>query len=200
MSAGTLNGNISGEDKNAEDIRRLSHNIKDALVIFNDMREYCSHLVAAERHEPLNLGERFKLFIKKLPELERTYGLKVELDTTECADETLVYPSMKMAQRISENCIENAAKANASKVILKYVAHETSVVITFTDDGDGMNEEELENIGFGHYSTSGGGRGVSIIRDLVNESGGIVSYQSKKGFFTEVTIKLARAVRDKAGA
>ena len=186
--------NVKQENqKDAEYLEIISHNVDDLIEIVGALREYCTHQAATSDYKPYKMSDRISEFQNKIPKLESEYGIKIFLDVSECHEDVEVHSNPECAQRVSLNCIENAAKANASKVVFKYKTLETSVVVTITDDGDGMTEEELDKIGFGRYSTSGGGQGVSIIRDLVYETGGTVEYSSKKGFYTEVKIKLARA-------
>jgi two-component system sporulation sensor kinase B len=175
---------------------KLKDNIDELNELFVQMRKLNDSGDNPINITPINMRERLNLFRKKIPAMEIDYGIQIILDTDECSEHLEVYSSTEIAQRISINCIENAARANASKIVFKYTELENALLITLTDNGEGMTTEELDKIGFGKYSTSGGGQGVSIIRDLVSEINGIVEYSSKKGFYTEVKIKLNRVIKE----
>ena len=68
---------------------------------------------------------------------------------------------------IIDNIVDNARKANASKLILKFEQHNIGIVIRCSDDGYGLkpgtNAERLFEAGY--TTTSGSGIGLSTVKN-----------------------------------
>ena len=73
------------------------------------------------------------------------------------------------------------------------------VVMTVTDNGEGMSEDDLEQIYQRFYrgrdggGTPGSGLGLSIVKSLVELHGGSIDVQSEVGVGTRFTVRLLRA-------
>jgi len=177
--------------ENFKNVKKICRSVDDAVEIFNGMREYAVYSNAATVVEPFHIGERESEIEKRLVGLSEKFNIETNLDFSELPSNVKIYSNQDTLCRILMNCVENAVKAKASKFDVKFTELERTVEITYTDNGEGMTEEVLQQIGFG-YSTSGGGQGVSIIRSLLNETGGFVTYSSKKGYYTEVKVTLGK--------
>lgn len=100
--------------------------------------------------------------------------------------------------RVVENLLDNATKAQATRIAVDLVETDCSVEITFRDNGVGMNERQITELGFRH-GTSGQvgrtGRGFAFARRLVADAGGVLERpRSIPGFATEVKIVLKKYV------
>jgi len=64
------------------------------------------------------------------------------------------------------------------------------VRIQFTDNGTGIDPEDIENVFIPFFTTkqNGSGIGLTISRQLINIQGGQLDIQSRKGKGTTVTI------------
>lgn len=89
--------------------------------------------------------------------------------------------------------VENASKAGAKHVRLHYQEHSSLVEIVISDDGCGMTAQQLASIGLTPNVPLRGGKGIRLIRQLINEAGGIVDWDSRVGVGTWVTVKLRKA-------
>jgi two-component system sporulation sensor kinase B len=98
---------------------------------------------------------------------------------------------------IIKNGIESIEEENGGFVKIEKKTGDTkgSVIITFTDNGIGMSEEQLEKIGLPYYTTKskGTGLGSMITNRLVHEMKGKILYDSKVKYGTKVTVILPTA-------
>ncbi|KSU84116.1 two-component system, sporulation sensor kinase B [Fictibacillus enclensis] len=94
------------------------------------------------------------------------------------------------------NIIKNAIEATEGKEgkidIYKHSSSKNSVTLVIEDNGKGMTEEELQNIGLPFYTTKtkGTGLGTMIINRLIREIGGSVQFESKALEGTRVLLTL----------
>ena len=88
-----------------------------------------------------------------------------------------------------QNCIANAKNANATRITLTWVESESYVTCHFSDNGDGMSEEQVELAGLIRH----GHEGTTIIKRLAYEMGGIVQWSSAgAGAGTTVSVRVPK--------
>ena len=108
----------------------------------------------------------------------------------------------RLAQ-VFTNLLENALKFTpaggevAVKARTETLAGQTWITISITDTGPGIPEEDLPHIFDRFYQVDksrargrGAGLGLSIVKELVEAHGGIVSVQSVQGLGTQFTVRL----------
>ena len=80
------------------------------------------------------------------------------------------------------NLIDNAGKWANSQIVLTLAEHNHHCVITVTDNGPGVQESELNNLGTRgmrlDQQTHGHGLGLSIVRDVVKRYQGQIQFQN----------------------
>ncbi|AZB42611.1 two-component sensor histidine kinase [Bacillus sp. FJAT-42376] len=93
---------------------------------------------------------------------------------------------------VLKNSIESIEHGGKIKVVKKPDYFNGRVVLTITDNGKGMTEEQLQHIGLPFYTTKtkGTGIGTMIASRLIHDMDGEIEYSSKPGEGTEVTITL----------
>ncbi|MBN8209259.1 ATP-binding protein [Bacillus sp. NTK071] len=91
-----------------------------------------------------------------------------------------------------KNSIESIEEKGLILISLQNGTKKGTVDIVIQDNGAGMNEEQLEKIGLPFYTTKskGTGLGTMITIRLIRNIGGKVSYKSKLGEGTTVTVTL----------
>jgi len=93
---------------------------------------------------------------------------------------------------IIDNLISNSIKAHAQNIIITMsVQDKKTLVLKFTDDGDGISDEVLPKVfNFGFSSTGGTGIGLHHVKEIVEDDGGsiFINNKLKKGveFIIEV--------------
>ncbi len=96
------------------------------------------------------------------------------------------------------NLILNSAQAIEDKgtIVVTFAAGDGMTSISVTDNGKGMEGEDIDKIFEPYYSTKklGIGLGLTITKRLVEEHAGAISAESIAGEKTVVTIKVPNAV------
>jgi GAF domain-containing protein/anti-sigma regulatory factor (Ser/Thr protein kinase) len=109
--------------------------------------------------------------------------------------------------RLIHNLARNAAEAMVSGGTFKITtrADESHLYLDFADSGPGI-PPELDGRVFDIFATAkegGTGLGLAIVKKIVDEHGGVISYESRPGDGTTFTVRLRRerpaGVSDKTG-
>jgi signal transduction histidine kinase len=103
-------------------------------------------------------------------------------------------------EAIIRNIISNAIKYSKPKgdIIIDYGIISGSIYITVEDFGIGMASDVLDNLSFiglnesvkGTSGELGNAMGMNIVKDLVNNCGGLIVFKSELGEGTEVRVEL----------
>jgi two-component system, sporulation sensor kinase B len=95
-----------------------------------------------------------------------------------------------------KNAIEATSEGGKVTITLKQIDHHAYIYIA--DTGKGMNHEQLSRIGTLFYTTKdkGTGLGTSVSLRIIETMKGKVSYMSKLGIGTEVTMILPEGKKE----
>ena len=91
--------------------------------------------------------------------------------------------------RVLANCVDNAVKAGATKLIVESRHDPLFIEVVIKDNGKGMTPEEIDKLGFG-FTTDGHGIGSRVLLDLISAAGGSIKWSSIKDIGTSVSLKL----------
>lgn len=95
-------------------------------------------------------------------------------------------------QQLLINLIKNGIEAisDSGKIVITAVKSKREAVIYISDNGEGMNEEQIENLGLPFYSTKekGTGLGLMVCLRIIKEMGGRLEVHSKEGTGTTFEI------------
>lgn len=107
-------------------------------------------------------------------------------------DEIILEADYDRLKQVFINLIKNSYEANSKKIKLDLVLKKDKVMITISDDGDGIEEKDLRRIGTIFYTTKvkGTGIGVSLSKEIIKLHSGNIKYESKIKKGTKVTITL----------
>jgi len=98
------------------------------------------------------------------------------------------------------NFIKNSIEAlrEDGKIEIYAYAKEEEAVIHVTDNGEGMNEEEIAKLGVPFYSTKskGTGLGLMVTFRIIEAMQGTIDFKSSKGKGTEVIVRFPLALQD----
>jgi len=99
---------------------------------------------------------------------------------------------MQVFINMIKNSIEAMDNEKDCEVIISSKVKDANIIIKIEDNGVGINEEELTRIKEPFYSTKqkGTGLGVSLSNEIIEAHNGIISFESKEGIGTIVTIEL----------
>ncbi len=179
---------------------------KDNPEFQADMLETVAHVETKMRGLMIQLQEKRSIdpprvlnLVKKLKNIHRIKQEQhpgVELDIPPDCDALLVLGHAERLERVIGHIVQNAIEATPEngkvRVTLEPSGPERARVVV-TDTGCGMSENFIrEHLSRPFQTTKSSGMGIGVYetRQYIRELGGEVSYESKEGVGTRVTIEL----------
>ena len=117
-----------------------------------------------------------------------------------CAPTIRVLIDAERFRQVISNLLDNALKSSQANttVTVEVNQNKTGTIITVSDEGEGIPEEDLPNIWDRLYrveksrsrSTGGSGLGLAIVKKIIEGHGGEISVKSKVNIGTTFTIHL----------
>lgn len=181
--------NLDNKDKSERYISIIKSEIDRSLNVMNDFMEYSKIKVNKEIFDMTilmdEIYESFKLLI---------VDKKIKFSYENKYEDIYVWGDFNRLKQVFVNVIKNSIESIDGSGIIKIDVNVISerVVITISDSGCGMTEDELENIKEMFYSTkkNGTGLGVALSNEIIEAHNGILSYSSVKDEGTVCTISL----------
>ena len=119
--------------------------------------------------------------------LMEIYNIKINLQVTMIDDPKKAYLNPVELVRLRENIVSNAIAAGATELDVHIEMKKTYLVGTFTDNGKGMSQEELDKtILFQHGDGKVHGIGTRSIVEGASKHGYSISYSSVEGKCTTI--------------
>jgi signal transduction histidine kinase len=152
----------------------------------------------ALRLEPADLSEVIRQAVDLYEDLAEDSGLALQIDAP---DGLIVDMDRVRIRQVIANLIDNAVKytPEGGRITVAATASEGDAVITVSDTGAGIAEEDLPRIWDRLYradrsrSTRGLGLGLSLVRAIVQAHGGSVAVQSAPGSGSRFEFRLPRS-------
>ncbi len=143
------------------------------------------------RKEPLDLREVLSACASDQRLQAEGRGITFEYDFPE--EETVLLCAEEDMRKLFGNLISNALRYAREKVILKCRDAGTVLMVTVSDDGPGVDPEDLPHIFERFYKGKGGnhGIGLSIVRSVAESYGGSVAVSRTRT--TDFTVRLPKA-------
>jgi signal transduction histidine kinase len=158
--------NISFEVKKIINISEFATKAKFRLItedisvdLVNYISEYITNII------PGVTDKRVKIQFENLTETEIQKTIKpIELNI------------------LIDNIINNAGKAEAENLIIKLENKDNRLLVSFIDDGKGIEKKNISKIfDFGYTTTEGSGLGLYHVKQIVDEmKAGILVYNNKQ--------------------
>ena len=167
--------------------QKLSSDVDEMEKMLNEYLQFAS-TGAKDKTETFDLSEQISNLINKYenPNIMKYFN------------DRIYYNGRKnLINRCINNLIENSLKF-AKKVEVKIEKQQDNIIITISDDGPGIPQEEYENITKPFYKIdksrsekkSSVGLGLSIASDIVKSHGGDITFAKSKFGGLEVAISL----------
>jgi two-component system osmolarity sensor histidine kinase EnvZ len=166
---------------------KLSSDVDEMEKMLNEYLQFAS-TGAKEKTEMFDLSELIQNLIKKYENPNIIQNFKNEI----------YYNGRKnLISRCINNLIENSLKYG-KKIEVKIAKNQDNIMISISDDGPGIPENEYENILKPFYkidksrseTKSSVGLGLSIASDIVRSHGGDINFSKSKYSGLEVSISL----------
>lgn len=152
-----------------------------------------------------NLSKAMKPNIEKINVVELLYGVeklmqpdmeksKIELTLETSSENIIILADRKLIEQVVINLLKNSIQALQRKrekhIRIRAELEESHTVIKVTDNGKGIQKEELDNIFVPFYTTKeqGSGIGLSLSRQIMRLHKGSISVNSLPGEFTTFTL------------
>lgn len=170
--------------------------IDDLLDLAAGKTEFKEH----EKREPVRLVNVLETVIKRFEIPAQEKGLQLNWQVEAGAKETMVMATPDGLDRIFTNLVSNAIKYTPSggsvSVSLSRDDHDATVIIA--DTGIGIPEDAKPHLFEEFYRApnakaierEGTGLGLTIVKDLVNRFGGMISFESSVDHGTKFTVSL----------
>jgi len=167
--------------------QKLSSDVDEMEKMLNEYLQFAS-TGAKDKTETFNISEQISDLINKYenPNIIKDFN------------DRIYYNGRKnLINRCINNLIENSLKF-AKKVEVKIEKQQDNIIITISDDGPGIPQEEYENITKPFYKIdksrsekkSSVGLGLSIASDIVKSHGGDITFAKSKFGGLEVAVSL----------
>ena len=174
-----------------EQVKIMMAELDRAQVIINDYLTLAKP--QAESQEMIDLKKQIDLIVQTTTPYALMKSVKINILYDENKQFT-VYGSTEKIQQVLVNILKNGIEASReSAEIHVSMAKESHLIkIHISDSGDGLSEEQIEQLGTPFYSTKtkGTGLGLTVSYSIVKSMNGEIEVFSKKGQGTCFTISL----------
>lgn len=215
-------GKVQEENKLKNSLFKLTHEIKNPIAVckgYLDMinldeieksRKYIN-IIKSEIDRSLNVMSDFmeysKIKINKeiidmvmlLDDIYESFEIllsdkKIEFNYHNNYEEIYLLGDYDRLKQVFINIIKNSIESIDSSGIIgvELLKNEKEVVVIVSDNGIGMDQDELSSVKEMFYTTkkNGTGLGVALSNDIIKAHGGTIDYESEKGIGTKCIIKL----------
>lgn len=176
---------------------------QELLLMVEDMLDLARADADRQRlePEPVDLTASAQSVIRQLDNQAERAGVKLRLKS---GGEVWAQADARAVRQIWQNLVSNAIKYSerGSTVLLDAQMSANATVLSVTDRGAGMSEEDVRNAmepfaqGGNARGVKGTGLGLAVVKRFAELHGGQVVIQSKVGKGTRVTVTLPRASDD----
>ncbi|SEW22174.1 Signal transduction histidine kinase [Chitinophaga sp. YR573] len=174
--------------------------LQDAKLVMNDvlsLRKMESGLYDEITRSPVEIREWFEKRASAYQTLGDSRSVKIECRISDDVPEYIVTDAAKL-HRIIINLLTNAIKFTRDNTIVKIYAYAgpgMRLIVDITDEGDGIEEANIENIfnpyvSQAHQNTEATGLGLTISKYFADILGGSITVKSKPGTGSTFTLSI----------
>lgn len=191
---------IINEEKKTEYAGLINQSASHLLNIINDILDI-SKIEAGKFQiipELINLEDEVRASLKLMAPIADEAGISIEIQTKDILPDIMADP--RAIQQILINLIANAIKFShmGDKVTILIERDRRKVNLRVKDTGLGMKQDTLDKLGSSFFQAEqtttkryeGTGLGLSIVFGLIKLHEGQISFESKKGMGTTVSVAL----------
>jgi two-component system sensor histidine kinase/response regulator len=194
-----FDGHLSQEEMNVL-LKKLEENIFDTADFLDNLLEWSKSQLEGMMVNPeaFQVEAVLELNLKILQPQISAKGLRIE-DSIECS--AAVYADRNMINVVIRNILSNSIKFchKGDAIILRCIDKSNTVLISVQDTGIGMQLDKQEKIfqlehtiSKGTSAEKGHHIGLVLCKDMVEQNGGKIWFESKEGVGTTFFIELPR--------
>lgn len=177
---------INDKQKTKKYLEIIKSEIDTTLDILDNFSLYTKIVIKKEK---MDLSELINNTCSSLNELIINKKITIE---KEVIDNSLIYGDYNRLKQVFINILKNSIESISSSGVIKIVLKDSKnkYILSISDNGCGMSKDVLDNLGKIFFTTKekGTGIGVLLCKEIINEHGGNIKYNSKEGIGTVVTI------------
>ena len=181
--------NLDDLDRSRRYINIIKSEINRSLNVMADFMEYSKIKINKEIFDIVllldDIYESFKILLK---------DKKITFNYHNSYEEIYLWGDYDRLKQVFVNIIKNSIESIVGSGIINIdiMKTEKEVTITISDNGIGMDQDELLTVKEMFYTTkkNGTGLGVALSNEIVVAHGGTLDYESEKGIGTKCIIKL----------
>lgn len=177
-------------------VKKYNSIIKDeinrTLILMDDFLDYTKIQIEKDITDIYLLIEDTCDIVKPL---FKKNSIKLKYDIPD--EEVYMELDYNRLKQVLVNLLKNSIEAKDEKKDENYVSiqvenKKNEIIIKIKDNGIGMDKKTLEKVDEMFYTTKekGTGLGVALSKEIINQHGGTIKYQSVKNKYTLVTITL----------
>lgn len=177
------------DQKKEEYIRLILTELDRAEFIISDYLNLAKP--QAELAETLDLGKKVEEVAVFMSAYAHMRGVQIQLESEQGL---LIYADNIKIKQIFMNIIKNGIEAMPGGGVIQVKAKRNGqqAVVEISDTGEGMNKEQLQQLGKPFFSTKekGTGLGLLVTYRLIDSLGGTIKFDSEMGKGTTVTVQI----------
>lgn len=187
---GLKNGIIKDKNKACDVILRTGNQLKEMIENILVLSRFDNDTYKSNKEE-IDLIDLINEQVEMVKAIDESKKVMFENDL---ADSGVIFSDRKLIIRIVQNLLSNAIKYAKEKIIIKLsnVTGETTYKIIVVDDGEGIDENNIENIFTRYYKGVDGhfGIGLAAVKSSLDYLGGSIDVKSNKGEGTRFIIEI----------
>jgi nitrogen fixation/metabolism regulation signal transduction histidine kinase len=182
----------AGKDKNFDEkFKNLTTSLITQIEALNDVASMFSDLARAESSEMVLL-DIVPLLRSSVLLYNNTSSVDVIFTTT--LEKALVKAREPELLRVFNNLVKNAVQAvgdGEGRVEVVLFEENNQYIVQVKDSGKGISEELKKKIFLPYFTTKSGGTGIglAIVKNIITELGGSITFDSETGKGTVFTIR-----------
>lgn len=207
---GIIDGVADTPDKMDKYIKTISAKTNEIDMLIDELFLYSKLDLKklAFSFERVNIKKYLEHCVEDLSFDLESKGITLSYEV-KCDDKTLVIADREKLNRVITNTVYNSVKYmdnEKGKIIVELEEEDNDVVVRIVDNGQGISESSLPYIFDRFYRADparntqkgGSGLGLSIAKHIIQEHGGRIWAQSKKGVGTTIAFTLKKTTEEKA--
>ncbi len=187
---GLKNGIIKDKNKACDVILRTGNQLKEMIENILVLSRFDNDTYKSNKEE-IDLIDLINEQVEMVKAIDESKKVMFENDL---ADSEVIFSDRKLIIRIVQNLLSNAIKYAKEKVIIKLsnVTGKTAYKIIVADDGEGIDENNIENIFTRYYKGVDGhfGIGLAAVKSSLDYLGGNIDVESNMGEGTKFIIEI----------
>jgi len=191
------------QERTAEEYVATLESVKEEIDEFMHLLVALSELANTHVNESKRLSSRFPIIEviadsrSEILKNRNQYRIELNIENIpEIEDLNYVKGNQSLLKTAIKNLIENACKFSPDQRCQVSLKFEKDIMITVTDDGIGINEDDIAHIFEPFYRSNdsrgitGHGLGLSLVKKIIEMHGGTVSVESKPSKGTKMTVTM----------